>query len=112
MPILDSVASLLHELGATKGNRQNVEHFVEFSVHGKTAWDGPKWSREGFLFFSVDPDLADILGRTDLDFENFHFFMCWLPNFWLSRFPDFQDMVQAGLGTGQARLPKNVDFLL
>ena len=25
-------------------------------------------------FFPTNPDLADILGRTDLDFENFHFF--------------------------------------
>ena len=33
--------------------------------------DGPKWAQEDF--FSTDPDLADILGRTDLDFENFYF---------------------------------------
>ena len=25
-------------------------------------------------FFPTDPDLADILGRTDLDCENFYFF--------------------------------------
>ena len=37
----------------------------------KIAWDGPKWGREGL--FSADPDLADILGRPDLDFENLYF---------------------------------------
>ena len=35
------------------------------------AWDGPKWGRE--VLFLANPDLADILGRTDLDFENFIF---------------------------------------
>ena len=33
--------------------------------------DGPKWGQEDF--FPANPDLADILGRTDLDFENFYF---------------------------------------
>ena len=33
------------------------------------AWDGPKWGQEDF--FPTNPDLADILGRTDSDFENF-----------------------------------------
>ena len=33
--------------------------------------DGPKWGQEDF--FPANPDLADILGRTDFDFENFHF---------------------------------------
>ena len=33
--------------------------------------EGPKWGRE--VFFPANPDLADILGRTDFDFENFIF---------------------------------------
>ena len=37
------------------------------------AWDGPKWGRE--VLFPANPDLADILGDTDFDFENFYFFM-------------------------------------
>ena len=32
-------------------------------------WDGPKWGREGF--FPANPDLADILGDTDFDFQIF-----------------------------------------
>ena len=28
----------------------------------------------GRIFSPTNPDLADILGRTDLDFENFYFF--------------------------------------
>ena len=39
------------------------------------ARDGPKWGRE--VLFPANPNLADILGRTDLDFENFHFFDFW-----------------------------------
>ena len=34
------------------------------------AWDGPKWGLE--VLFLVNPNLADILGDMDLDFENFH----------------------------------------
>ena len=33
--------------------------------------DGLKWGQEAF--FPTNPDLADILGRTDYDFENFYF---------------------------------------
>ena len=36
------------------------------------AWDGPKWGREDF--FPTNPDLANILGRTDLDSEDFFLF--------------------------------------
>ena len=31
--------------------------------------DGPKWGQEDF--FPTNPDLADILGDMDFDFENF-----------------------------------------
>ena len=34
--------------------------------------DGPKWGQEDFV--PTNPDLADILGRTDFDFEKFYFF--------------------------------------
>ena len=49
----------------------------------KMAWDCPKWGQDNF--FSTNPDLADILGRMDLNFENFYFF-----DFLDPKFPDFQ----------------------
>ena len=59
----------------------------------KMAWDGPKWGREDF--FLANPGLANNLGRTDLDFENFYFFHFLdpksldfqVPKFWISRLP-------------------------
>ena len=42
-------------------------------------------------FFPSNPDLADILGGTHFDFDNFHFLFFW--------FPDFQ----TGLGPGLVR---------
>ena len=62
----------------------------------KIAWDGPKWGREDL--FPANPDLANILGRTDLDFESFYFldptFLDFQvprsPNSQISRFTDFQ----------------------
>ena len=52
----------------------------------KIAWDGPKWGRE--VLFPTNPDLADILGRMDFDFENFHFLD--------PTFPAFQDFQISG----------------
>ena len=48
-------------------------------------------------------DLADILGRTDFDFDKF-FFICWTPDFWISRFLRFPKSGpgQAWAGLGQA----------
>ena len=63
--------------------------FGFFRPTQKMARDGPKWGRE--VLFPTNPDLADILGRTDFDFENFYFlFVFWISNFQISRFPDFQ----------------------
>ena len=59
--------------------------FSIFPAHAKMGPDGPKWGQEDF--FPTNPDLADILGRTDLDFEIFLFWdFCWIPNFQISRF--------------------------
>ena len=41
--------------------------------------DGTRWSQEDF--FPTNPDLADILGDTDFDFENFDFFGFLGPRF-------------------------------
>ena len=57
-------------------------------------------------FFPTNPDLADILGRTDLDFDNCYFsafldakFLAFQvprsPNSQISRFPDFQTPLPA-----------------
>ena len=35
----------------------------------------------GCIFFPTNPDLANIVGRTDLDFENFYFFDLLDPKF-------------------------------
>ena len=45
--------------------------FVFFRSMEKMASDGPKWGQE--VFFPTNPDLADMLGRMDLDFENLIF---------------------------------------
>ena len=42
------------------------------------------------IFFPTNPDLADILGRTDLILIIFSFSIFWTPNFWISRSPDLQ----------------------
>ena len=65
----------------------------------KMASDGPKWGQEDF--FPTNPDLADIFGGTDFDFESFYFFdllgpkfldvqVPRSPNSQISRLPDFQ----------------------
>ena len=54
----------------------------------KMAWDGPKWDQEDF--FPTNLDLADILGRTDLDFE--FSFLFEDPKFQDFQVPDFQNL--------------------
>ena len=57
---------------------------------------GPNGPRR--IFVPTNPDLADILGRTDLDFENFYFLDFLDPkflDFQVPRVPDFQ---KSGLG--------------
>ena len=51
----------------------------------KMAWDGSKWGREDF--FLANPGLANILGRTDLDFETFYFIFLFVLD---HKFLDFQ----------------------
>ena len=63
-------------------------------------WNGPKWGREVLL--PANPNLANILGRTDLDFVNLH-----VLHVLDSKFLDFQISQiwpLAGLGPGQAGL--------
>ena len=58
---------------------------------------GPKWGQDDF--FLTNPDLADILGRTDFDFENFYFLFFGLPA-WARLGPS----LGPGLGPAWARL--------
>ena len=77
----------------------------------KLAPDGPKWGQE--ILFPTNPDLADILGDTDFDFENFDFL-----DFSDPKFPDFQvprfpkiwlgPGWAPGLGRGGPRLGRGV----
>ena len=50
------------------------------------------------FLFPANPDLANMLGDIELEFENFHFYFFWIPHFWISRFPDFQNLAWAGPG--------------
>ena len=67
----------------TKENIQIFIMFLIFPVFGKNGLRWPQIGPGGF--FPTNPDLADILGRTDLDFENFYFF-----DFLDPKFLDFQ----------------------
>ena len=57
--------------------------------------------------FPTNPDLADILGRTDLNFENVYFVVFLDPkflDFQVSRFPEIcpgPGLGRVGLGLGQ-----------
>ena len=73
----------------------------------KMAWDGPKWGREDF--FPADPGLANILGRTDLDFENFYFFHFLDPKFLDFQVPRFP---KSGLGRAAATTLNFADHVL
>ena len=71
----------------TKENMLNFAIFLIFAVHRKNGLRLPQMGPRGF--FATNPDLADILGRTDLDFENFICLIVWTPNFWISNFRNF-----------------------
>ena len=46
-----------------------LHFFRVFGPTQKIAWDGPKWGWE--VLFPANPNLADILDKTDFDFEIF-----------------------------------------
>ena len=55
------------------------------------------------MFFPTNPDLADILGNTDFDFENLYLFLIFLvPKFPDFQVPDFQ--ISKNLALGRAGL--------
>ena len=81
----------------TKENRQILVFFCIFPVHAE---NGLGWAQMGQAgFFPTNPDLADILGRTDLEFENFYFFhFVDHPKFLDFQVPDFPNLAWAGPG--------------
>ena len=63
-------------------------HCLIFSAH---ATNSLKWHEMGpGGFFPTNPDLADILGDMDFDFENFYFLVFLDLKFPDFQFPDFQ----------------------
>ena len=62
--------------------------YLFLSAHGIIC---QKWSQMWpEVCVPTSPDLANILGDTDLDLENFDFLDFWIPDFWISRLLDFQ----------------------
>ena len=66
-----------------QGKYAKLDDFLFFWSMEKNVWDGPKWGREDV--FLTNPELADILGRVDLDFDSFLCFGFLGPQH--SRFP-------------------------
>ena len=62
----------------TKENRQNFGIFWIFPAYEKNGLRWPQIGSGGF--FPANPDLANIFGRTDFDFDNLYFFDFWTPN--------------------------------
>ena len=65
--------------GANRVNRahwptkENRHCFCMFYIFPDCAKNWPRWAQMGpGGFFPTNPDLANILGRTDVDSENFH----------------------------------------
>ena len=63
----------------------------------------------GKVIFPANPDLADILGRTDFDFGYFHFVDCLDPEFLDLQVPRFQKSGPAGF---EPFGPNDVDVLM
>ena len=78
--------------------------FQFFRPTQKIGPEGPKWAREDFL--PTNPDLADILGRTDFDFE-FLFFGFFGPPPWARLGPSLGPAwAQLGPGLGPKLGPR------
>ena len=82
----------------TKENRQNFSiFFAFFRPTQKIGPDGPKWGQEDF--FLLIQTLPTFWAERILILRIFIFWIFWIPNFQISRFPDFQ---KSGLGRAWA----------
>ena len=79
--------------GPPRKNRQKISIFLIFPAYGKNGLRWPQIGPGGF--FSTNLDLANILGRTDLNFENFYFFDFLDPKFLDFQVPRFPDAAAA-----------------
>ena len=55
-------------------------------------------NRAGRIFFLLIQTLPTFWAERIWILRTFIFFIFWTPNFWISRFPDFQNLAWAGLG--------------
>ena len=76
---------------SSKGPPRQICIFFAFFAFFRSMKKLPQMAPNGARrIFPTNPDLADILGRTDLNFTNFYFFIFWTPNCWIFRSPDLQ----------------------
>ena len=82
--------------------------FALFWIFPVQAKNGSRWPQMGpGIFFPTNPDLADTLGDTDFDFENFYFLLFLDPKFPDFQVPDFQKSdLGPGLGLGPGWAPR------
>ena len=80
----------------TRENKCIICNICSFSVHGENCL---KWHQMGLgRSFSGKSRPCRHFGRHWFGFWEFTF--SWIPTFWISGFPDFQNLAWAGLGLG------------
>ena len=82
----------------TKENWQKFCFFVFFRSMEKMPWNGTKWGQEDF--FLLIQTLPTFWAERIWILRICIFWICWTPNFWISRSPDFQ---KSGLGQASQR---------
>ena len=79
-------------------------HFCFIPPHGKNDLKSNEMGPGGLFPTNVNPNLADILGRTDLNFENYDFFYDLDP-----AFLDFQVSISPNSQISIRRLRRNTN---
>ena len=62
----------------------------------KMAWDGPEWGQDDF--FQLIQTLPTFWAERIWNLRISTFFILWIQNFWMSRFPDLPNLAWAGPG--------------